>query len=66
MSIGNVVKVGIAAFAAVKLATWSYTACRDISRVREKLAFLDANGVTLEQTIFATEADLDKLMGEVK
>ncbi|MNR26090.1 hypothetical protein D3C85_1432810 [compost metagenome] len=66
MSIGNALKVGVAAFVAVKLATASYKACRDIGRVRVKLAFLEAKGFTLEQTIFATEAQLDQMIGEVK
>jgi hypothetical protein len=66
MSILNAVKVGIAAVAAVKLAAWSYTTCRDYNRRAIKFVYLDARGEPLERTIFATEAELDKMMGEVK
>jgi hypothetical protein len=66
MSILNAVKIGIAAVAAVKLATWSYTACRDVGRVQAKLAYLAERGETAERVIFATEAQLDEMMGEAK
>lgn len=66
MSIGNAVKIGIAAVAAVKLATWSYKTCRDMSRCQVKLAFLEGRGEPLERMIFATEAQIDAMMGETK
>lgn len=64
MSIGNVVKIGVACVAGFKLATWSYKVCKAATSYQKKLEFLAEKGAPIEQALFATEAQLDALIKE--